>query len=357
MSKLSKKYSDGLFVTLSAIILTVSGSLAWAQTTAEDTQQQGQFLGAKQTTHPEWFKESFLEFEEDIEEAAEQGKRLVIYFHQDGCPYCNKLVEENFTHPDISSKMQSNFDLVAINMWGDREVVQVGGKSFTEKTLAKALNVNFTPTLIFFNESKEIALRLNGYYPVLDFDHALDYVSAKMESTAGFPEYLATLQENKLSGELIEEDWILAPPYDLSQLSNSNPLAVLFEEPDCSNCQLLHEQTFANPDVLETLNQYNVIQLNRWSDDPVVRPNGARTTAAKWATELGLGFSPAIVLFNPNGELVMTIDALFKTFHVWGVLEYVASGDYQSQPSFQRYLSERAEHMISEGRDVNIWEY
>ena len=54
--------------------------------------------------------------------------------------HCNKLVEENFRDPDIHAAMQDGFDVVALNMWGDREVVSVNGKSFTEKTFAAALN-------------------------------------------------------------------------------------------------------------------------------------------------------------------------------------------------------------------------
>ncbi|MEW8385293.1 MAG: thioredoxin, partial [Candidatus Thiodiazotropha taylori] len=34
---------------------------------------------------PSWFKNSFLDLGEDIEEAAEEGKRVILYFHQDGC--------------------------------------------------------------------------------------------------------------------------------------------------------------------------------------------------------------------------------------------------------------------------------
>ena len=112
-------------------------------------QKIGSFSGAELTTHPAWFKESFLDFEEDIAEAAAQGKRLVLYFYQDGCPYCSALVQHNFGQRDIVQATQDYFDLVTINMWGDREVVQVGGQSFTEKTLAQALGVQFTPTLFF----------------------------------------------------------------------------------------------------------------------------------------------------------------------------------------------------------------
>ena len=80
----------------------------------------GTFLGAKPTEYPPWFKESFLEFADDIAEAAEQGKRVMLLFHQDGCPYCNLLVERNLSQKNIVDFMQSNFSVIALNMWGDR---------------------------------------------------------------------------------------------------------------------------------------------------------------------------------------------------------------------------------------------
>jgi thioredoxin-related protein len=329
-----------------------------AQSTASQTEAvSGQYFGAKSTSHPDWFKESFLEFEEDIAEAAEAGKRLVIYFHQDGCPYCNKLVEENFNNPDILNKMQSDFDLVAINLWGDREVIQIGGQTFTEKTLAQALDVNFTPTLIFFNENKEVALRLNGFYPVVEFDHALNYVSGKMEKQIGFPEYVANYKKDKQTGTLNQQEWILPAPYDLANLPESKPLAILFEEPDCQNCDLLHTRTFTRPEAEDLLESFQIVQLNRWSDTPITKPDGESITATAWAKELGLGFSPAIVFFDKNGDQLFIVDSMLKTFHILSIFDYISSGAYQTEPDLQRYLSERAEHILGTGKDVNIWEY
>ena len=36
---------------------------------------------------PTWFKVSFLDLFDDINEAADNNKRLMVYFYQDGCPY------------------------------------------------------------------------------------------------------------------------------------------------------------------------------------------------------------------------------------------------------------------------------
>jgi len=44
---------------------------------------------------PAWFKESFLDLREDVAEASEDKKRVLLYFYQDGCPYCAKLLQDN----------------------------------------------------------------------------------------------------------------------------------------------------------------------------------------------------------------------------------------------------------------------
>ena len=60
-------------------------------------------------------------------------------------------------------------DVVAVNMFGDREVTTRDGDTLTEKAFAAAMRVQFTPTLLFFNEQGEVVLRLNGYIPPQSF--------------------------------------------------------------------------------------------------------------------------------------------------------------------------------------------
>ena len=42
---------------------------------------------------PSWFAETFLDFREDVADAARENKRLLVYFGQDGCPYCKLLMQ------------------------------------------------------------------------------------------------------------------------------------------------------------------------------------------------------------------------------------------------------------------------
>jgi thioredoxin-related protein len=90
---------------------------------------------------PRWFEETFLDFREDVREAAAKGKRLMVYFGQDGCPYCGRLMQVNFTQKDLVDKTRRHFVAIAINIWGDREVTWTDGRVQTEKKLAATLKV------------------------------------------------------------------------------------------------------------------------------------------------------------------------------------------------------------------------
>jgi thioredoxin-related protein len=327
------------------------GTSVWAN-------EKGRFLGAEESEPPAWFRQSFLDFDEDVREAAASHKRVMLYFHQANCPYCSLLVKENFHRPDIVAAMQQNLESIAVNMWGDREVIATDGKRYTEKSLAAMLKVNYTPTLIFLDEQGDIALRLNGYYPPERFRLALDYVTGHKEKELSFHAYLASrMTDTKATGGLHPEPFFLPPPYALARnsLPASRPLAVFFEQADCTDCDRLHEQILADPNTRALVEKFESVQLDVAADTPVITPGGQRTTASAWARDLNLGYAPSIVFFDRQGKEVMRIDAFLKTFHVQSVFDYVLQEAYLREPSFQRFISERAGHLRDKGIDVDIW--
>lgn len=123
---------------------------------------------------PGWFAESFLEFPQDVREAARDGKRLMLYFWQDGCPYCKRFVETTLAERAIEERTRRHFVAVALDLFGAREVQWVDGRRMSEKALAQALDVKATPTLLFLDEKGGIALRLVGYAPPERFAAALE---------------------------------------------------------------------------------------------------------------------------------------------------------------------------------------
>ena len=319
--------------------------------------EKGKFIGAKPTEYPKWFKESFLDFNEDIAEARAAGKRLMVLFHQDGCPYCNALVDRNLSQKDIETTVRKNFDVVALNMWGDREIATIGGQKYTEKSFAAALKVQFTPTILFFNEEGKVILRLNGYLPPPAFKVALDYVVNKQETKMAYQDYMAKHIKKGEGGKLISEDFFLSPPHNLANsVKNKKPFAIFFEQKECPACETLHTQVLASKDVRDAIKNFDVIQVDMWSDTSIIMPDGVKTDARQLAKQLDVKYAPTIVIFNEQGKEIIRSEAFFKVFHTRGLFSYVSSGSYAKEPNFQRYLSGVAHDLQAAGKDVNIWQ-
>lgn len=340
-----------------SLICCIVSLQAPAQTAEMGEGKVGTFSGDIVAKHPAWFKESFLDFGDDIAEAADKGKRLVLYFYQMGCPYCNQLWAHNMAVDGIEQEFRSKFDVVAINMWGDQEVITVAGKSFTEKQLARALDVDFTPTLQFYDEKKQQVLRLNGYLPPKRFKQALQYASGKHDLGQTFSEFTAS--QVPLNGVLTRTEPFIMETYkgliNRKQKPASKPLAVLFEQPNCPGCEQFHDVTLKHEDTRQLLSAMDVVQLNALNDGPLIKPNGEISSAKQWAQDLKINYYPSIVFFDESGEQVMLMDAYFRNFHTQSILAYVLEKGYETEPSFQRYISARADHFVEQGIDVDIW--
>ncbi|HSW52060.1 MAG TPA: thioredoxin fold domain-containing protein [Sulfuricaulis sp.] len=316
--------------------------------------EKAELRGVGQFEVPAWFKKSFLDLPEDVAEAARGGKRLMLYFGQDGCPYCAELFNNNFSQAHIAEYTRRHFDAIDFNLWGDREVTDFSGNALPEKEFAAKLKVWFTPTLLFFNEKGEQVLRVNGYYPPHQFLAALQYVAEKQEGRMSFREYLAKQSPPPAAGKLHPQPFFARPPHDLSKAPERKPVAVFFEQKDCAGCDRLHAEILGDAATREQLKRFHVIQLDRWGDTPVVTPGGKKTDARRWADELGIAYVPTAVLYDAGKE-VIRVEAMFRGFHVQSVLDYVASGAYRTQPELQRFIRERADHLREQGIVVDLW--
>jgi thioredoxin-related protein len=84
-------------------------------------------------------------------------------------------------------------------------------------------------------------------------------------------------------------------------------------------------------------------------------PDGRRTSAAAWARQLEIAYTPSIVFFDESGREVFRIDAYLRPFHLSSSFDYVASGAYRNEPDFQRFVQARAERLRSQGVAVDLW--
>ena len=109
-----------------------------------------------------WFLDTFLNLRDDAEEAAGEGKQLAIFWEQKGCPYCRETHKVNLRIPEVVNYIRKNFNIIQLNLWGDKEVTDFDGEVTTEKKLAKKYRVQFTPTLQFFSADAHKSPKKSG---------------------------------------------------------------------------------------------------------------------------------------------------------------------------------------------------
>jgi len=134
-----------------------------------------------------FFADTFLEFSDDLAEATEAGKDLMVIIEQRGCPYCREMHEVNFAREDISTYAAENFLVLQINMWGSREVTDFDGEEMEERELIRKWFVNFTPTTLFFSADNAegppedmrdaLSFIMPGYFKPFHHISAMEYVA------------------------------------------------------------------------------------------------------------------------------------------------------------------------------------
>lgn len=145
-----------------------------------------------------WFQETFFDLADDLSEAKEAGKRLVLLWEQRGCPYCREMHNVNFKNQKIVNFITANFMVIQLNLWGSREVTDFDGTAMEERAIARRWGVNFTPTIMFLGEDiksgqtardLEVA-RMPGYFKPFHFISMFEFVREKSYENQGFQRFL-----------------------------------------------------------------------------------------------------------------------------------------------------------------------
>jgi thioredoxin-related protein len=311
---------------------------------------KGKVTGGSMHEPPEWFKESFLEIAEDIEEAKEEGKHLMLFLDLQGCPYCTKMLKESFHEKNETSDfIKKHFDVINLDVKGLREIAWSEEETLTEKELAQKLKVQYSPTVLFLDYDKNVVVRLNGYRSPTNFKNILEYVNGKHYKNMKVSEYLEKKKDNTIY--TLKENKLFKKTSDLSKVNT--PLAVIFEDGGCTQCDYFHNTTLKNSDVQGEFTKFTVVRLDASSNEKIVTPEGKATTPKAWAAELNLEYRPGILLFN-EGKLQQTVDALLYSFHFKELLRYISGKYYKEYDGYLPYLRERQEELKAQGINIDI---
>lgn len=311
----------------------------------------GKMSGSERYSLPGWFKQSFLDFPDDVGEARKTGKHVLVFMHFDECPYCARMLRESFKSGENKAFIQAHFDVVAVNIRGALGVRWIDGANYTERTLARHLGVFGTPTLVFLGREAGKALQLSGYRDPAALRTALEYVKSEAYRSQPFSEYAAAAK--KPATYALREHPQFSTVTDFK--GYTRPLAILFEDRQCAQCTAFHEKTLNRPDVAAEMKEFLFVRLDTDSSRSIVDPAGNVMTPAQWAKALDLSYRPAVALFD-EGRVIFRIDSQLYHFHFKEALRYVSGGHYKRYASINRYNAARRTELLEQGVNIDYAE-
>lgn len=339
-------------------VLTLSiGLFSCSFAQAESPPVAGQLLGAVHVEKPEWFKESFLDFREDAAEAAEAGKHMLVFADLKGCPYCAKMLQDSFKtsvkEGGNREFIQTHFDTIHIDIKGSREVIFDDNLIVSEKKLAEALKVKFTPTLLFMDANNKVVARISGYRSPRELRQLLSYVQEKAYAVTDFPSYRKAHLTDSVYTLLPHDKFTLITDFKKA-LASKKPLAILFEDTTCDDCARFHTETLDLAETHAQMEKFNFVQLDALSKQKIIGPEGNEITSNDWLVKQGISYRPAVLLFG-DGELRADVTGLIKTHHFQQMLAYVGDKKYKEYKTWLDYENAVTAQMLKSGKTIDIW--
>jgi thioredoxin-related protein len=297
---------------------------------------------------PDWFKISFLDLRDDLEEAVEAGKKgIMLFISASRCSYCKAFMDTALEDAEIKQRLTDAFDVIGLDIFDDSELTALDGSQHRVKEFVTLNRASYTPTLIFVGQGGQVLLRIVGYYPPDRFRQVLDYLDSEAYRQQSLREYVEASSPATGSdgGPIIADPLFESPPFmlDRSAMPAQQPLLVVFERPGCRSCERFHQRVLQDKSIRRLIGEYEAVQLDA-SDEQgrIVTPDGEKTSPASWYRRLGLNYHPAILFFDEGGQEVMRLDSETLRFRMEGSLQLVLERAYEQDAQLQRWRRSKA---------------
>jgi thioredoxin-related protein len=296
--------------------------------------------------YPDWFKQSFYDLQDDLQQALDAGKQgLAVFFSEKSCSYCKAMVEKTFREPDIAQRLSLNYDVVGLDVFSDVDMVDPKGNNHWVKDFAILEKAQFTPTLIFYGKDGDSLLRIVGYQSPIKMRAVLGYLEGGHYTHISLRDYI---NKQPLGQSSNRQTNVIDFQFGVE---NTKPLLVIFESPDCQKCQQFRIMLEA-PVMKPYLQQMKLAFVSSSPDQRVVTPDGRSLSGKAWSDQLELLHSPSMVYFDERGKEALRVDfdILIDSEgrsidsddarildNIRARLEYMVSKGYESIPQFQRW--------------------
>ncbi len=108
-------------------------------------------------------------------QAKKTNKHLLLFFHKDGCGFCEKMIYETLADSDIEDVIDRYFIFVDIGI-DDEGSIEHRDFAGSKHEYAKSLEIGFYPTVGFVDGNNSIIYGAIGYRDIETFSLLLQYI-------------------------------------------------------------------------------------------------------------------------------------------------------------------------------------
>ena len=108
-------------------------------------------------------------------QAKKENKHILLFFHKDGCSFCEKMIYETLDDDSIEEVIEQYFIFVDIGIDDEGSILHrdfIGSKH----SYAKSLEIGFYPTVGFVDANNSIVYGVIGYRDIETFSLLLQYI-------------------------------------------------------------------------------------------------------------------------------------------------------------------------------------
>ena len=133
----------------------------------------------------------FLPYDEAVQKARQENKKVFLYYGRLGCGYCDKTNKESFRDPALKKIYTEHYVLAYVDAESDRRLTLPNGERVTEMEFGARLKALVTPVFIFLEPDGRPIAKIPGYQKITDFRQYDRYVYQGHYKTQSLSDYLA----------------------------------------------------------------------------------------------------------------------------------------------------------------------
>jgi len=135
-----------------------------------------------------WADHEKINIDELTNKLQKNNKHIIVFFHMNYCPYCIRMEKGTLKDKTIQKMIEKDFIFIDVNT-NQKSKIIFENKTYSTKEFANYFDIDFFPTVLFFDKEKDIVYTARGHRKVKKFKKILKFITTKSYENMDFFDY------------------------------------------------------------------------------------------------------------------------------------------------------------------------